>query len=508
VKRKEYDERERPDQKKKNLLVQKEFDEVFANNAYDDRDGESKGKDTDDDDDDDDDDKPVSEAKQKIIAEMKEHVIAILTSGTSDDIKKLKQLGQKLIDQNKSDKVFATDRQPPVTYIKKTGIKYRELLDIARSTVRTQEDAKKIRDAESALTSLKEQVREFMEDLKLPIDWTFPLPEARQDLSPQGASNTARPSQGSQPDRSSRPQGQGLSPQGASNTARPSQGSQPDRSSRPQGQEASPEPMDIDSEPTGVNVKWEAGQTTGGDAILGYRPIVKEFQEMGTQRYVKTESISHYVIEKKNQANPIELVGAGQIGEDAIKAFLALPEERKASLSLTNIAQGYRRRHGPSITEVIGYARSPDLTPAGRFPLSFFLIMFDGERRLVNRTALRNAKGAKYADDMIAAFLKKIGEPPEESKADRLALTAHNADHRRTVEEMRQQRPLGGRVAPNATISGASRSFPVTNMRSLQSPTNDYVTADMLEAVMKETMDGFLKQMTELMKNMQVAPAR
>jgi hypothetical protein len=205
--------------------------------------------------------------------------------------------------------VFADDRCPLMPFIKTTGKKYSDLIKITKGKKGAQEDAKKIRDAESALVRLQEQVKARMEESKLPLDWIFYLLEARQDLDPEGVSNTASPSQGSQPDRSS----------------------------LLQRQEAASDPMDIDSEPMDVNVKWEPGQTTRGEKILGYRPIVKRFQVRGTQQWVETESCSDYVIERKNQANPIELVGAGRIGEDAIKAFLALLEERKASLSLISV---------------------------------------------------------------------------------------------------------------------------------------------------------------------------
>jgi hypothetical protein len=284
-----------------------------------------------------------------------------------------------------------------------------------------------------------------MEELKLPLDWTFSLPRARQDLGPEGVSNTARPSQGSQPDHNS----------------------------QSQGQEAASDPMDIDPKPTDVNVKWKPGQTTLGEKILGYRPIVRQFQEKGTLRWVKTESCNDYVTEKKDQANPIELVGAGRIGEDAIQAFLALPEDRKDSLSLTSVDRKYTREHGSSIKEILGYARPPSLTPAGKLPLTFLLIKFNEEKRLINRTALRKAKGEKNAEAMIAAFLQRIKQPLEESKADRLAITAQNAESRRASAEMRNQgsvpRQLGGRTALNTPVSSASGSPSVTNMLSPQS---------------------------------------
>jgi hypothetical protein len=253
--------------------VQKEFDETFARNAYGEGDGQSKDDDTDDGDDDDD-DKPVSEAKKNIIAQMKPYVIAALESGESGPIRELKKLDKKLIDQNRLDKVFADDRRPPIIFIKTTGKEYSDLIKITEGKTGAQENAKKIRDAESALVRLKEQVKARMKESKLPLDWTFSLPVARQDLDPDGASNTTRPSHVSQPDRSS-----------------PSQ-----------RQEAASDPMDIDSEPTDVNVKWEPGQTTRGEKILGYRPIVKRFQVRGTQEWVEIESCSDYVIEKKGSS--------------------------------------------------------------------------------------------------------------------------------------------------------------------------------------------------------------
>jgi UDP-2,3-diacylglucosamine pyrophosphatase LpxH len=142
---------------------------------------------------------------------------------------------------------------------------------------------------------------------------------------------------------------------------------------------------------------------------------------------VKTESCSHYVIEKKNQDNPIELIRASQIGEDAIQAFLALLDNKKDSLSLTNVDQKYTRAHGDFITEILSFARLSSLTLARRLPMTFLLIKYDREKRLINRSALRKAKKEKHAEDIIAAFLQRIKQLLEELEADRLAITAQNA---------------------------------------------------------------------------------
>jgi hypothetical protein len=135
--------------------VQKEFNETFARNAYGKRDSQSKDNNTNgDDDDDDDDDKPISEAKKKIIARMKPFVIAALESGESNPIKELKKLNKELVNQNQLDSVFATDRCPPVEYIKSTGKKYSDLIKIAKGRAGAQEDVKKIQDTKSALVRL------------------------------------------------------------------------------------------------------------------------------------------------------------------------------------------------------------------------------------------------------------------------------------------------------------------------------------------------------------------
>jgi hypothetical protein len=138
--------------------------------------------------------------------------------------------------------------------------------------------------------------------------------------------------------------------------------------------------------------------------------------------------------------------------------------------------------------------------------------MFNEEKRLINGTSLRKAKGEKDTEAMIAAFLQRIKQPLEESKADRLAITAQNAESRRASAEMRNQgsvpRQLGGRTALNTPVSSASGSPSVTNMLSPQSSPNDYVTEDMLTEVIKNKMDDFMNQVTDLMKNMQVVPAQ
>jgi hypothetical protein len=109
---------------------------------------------------------------------------------------------------------------------------------------------------------------------------------------------------------------------------------------------------------------------------------------------------------------------------------------------------------------------------------------------------------------MVAAFLQNIGELPEESKADRLALTAQDADRRREIEERCQARRVGGRVALNTSVPSASRLLPVTNMRNLESSTNNFVTQHALKDALEDMTKSILEQLTDKMKDMQLVTAR
>jgi hypothetical protein len=177
-----------------------------------------------------------------------------------------------------------------------------------------------------------------------------------------------------------------------------------------------------------MDIVWEPGETTQGEKILAYRPKRGWAQEAGTGRMVPTETVDDFVIEKKGELNPIEIVNAVRVGRSAVKAYLELPEEQKNSI--TNIDREYDRTDKYFIGEHIkGFARKFSETISGNLPWGVALIDYDGEDRIVNRSALRKAVGLGPADDMINQFLIDAGEDQEDPKYIRLQMQIENTRH-------------------------------------------------------------------------------
>lgn len=433
--------------KKRGLLVQKEFDESFERRAYEE----------DSDDEPEDDDKPMSKEKRAIIDEMGPFVKKILNSCDKDAIAKLVELNQKMIDQNKSEGIFATNHCLPLEYFNKTGKERKRLMKTIQKPPQSDEDIKGIEEAENQLNVLHVELEKRMEDLELPKDWTFELPPERRAAprkdngkgqanrqASSGAKDAAREGEA--------PNAKGNGGASSSNRKRgmaKQQGFAPSAGgSGAKSQE--PDPMDVDD-------KWQPGETTQGEKILAYRPKRGWAQEKGTGRMVETETVNDFVIERKGEPNPIEIVTAARVGLRAVNAYLALPEEQKNCI--TNIDREYDRTDGPYILDIKGFARKFSETASGNLPWGVALIDYDGEDRIVNRSALRKALPS-LADDMINDFLVRAGEEPEEPKYVRLRMRLENTRNQLRLEEtLAKLRLETGQKIPRRAAQGILHDY-------------------------------------------------
>jgi hypothetical protein len=404
--------------------VQGEFDETFATNAY------QAGIESDYEEEDED-EPEMSEAKKEIIKEMTPHVRELLNAYQKNKgkvVKKLEDLDRRMVEQNQKENVFSGMHRLPMKFLTNKGAEYSKYKNTAAKPVNNEEDIKEIQGAERTLENIKVAIKERMSEEGLPLDWTVDLPK-RRDLSLPRAERRKDPSQGSQgPNNSRERQGPYQKPQ-ANNSFGSNYGTEPG-------------PMEVDPKPTR---EWQPGETKRGEKILGYRPIRRQFQEMGTKRWVVTETSNMFVIEKMGENNPIAVVTRDRVGEKAAEAYEALPDSERCSL--TNCASNYTRRDGSSITAILGYDREPQLTPSGNLPHTIFQVQYDEEKRLLNRSALCRAKGHKSACTMIEEFIDSIGDPPEESREDRLTVKALQVDSQINILRTRHTRQLTGRGA-------------------------------------------------------------
>jgi hypothetical protein len=121
---------------------------------------------------------------------------------------------------------------------------------------------------------------------------------------------------------------------------------------------------------------------------------------------------------------------------------MSLPEEQKSDIA--NIANNYSKIDGPYIRSVKGFARKSSSTSSGILPWGIVLVDYDGENRVINRTALRKAIGNQRAESEINNFLVQIGEDPEQSRSERLRLRLENTKSQLRLEE-KKERGLSGR---------------------------------------------------------------
>jgi hypothetical protein len=402
--------------------VQEKFDETFAKNAYE-AGGESDSED------DDEDEPEMSEKKKAIIKEMTPHIQEYLNASQKNNkrvVKKLKELDKKMAEQNQKENVFAGKHRLPMQFLNKKGAEGCQYKNTAAKLVKSENDIEEIQGAEKNLEAMKVEIKNRMSEEGLPLEWTIDLPPKRRDLSLPRAERRKGPSQGSQGSRER--QGPYQEPQ-ANNSFGSNYGTEPG-------------PMEVDPKPTH---EWQPGETMRGEKILGYRPIRRQFQEMGTKRWVVTETSNMFVIERMGEKNPIAVVTRDRVGEKAAEAYEALPDSERCSL--TNCASNYTRRDGSSITAILGYDREPQLTPSGNLPHTIFQVQYENEKRLLNRSALCKAKGHKSACTMIEEFIDSIGHPPEESKEDRLTVKALQVDSQINNLRTRHTRQLTGRGA-------------------------------------------------------------
>jgi curved DNA-binding protein CbpA len=451
-KRRQYD-KTRQSYKRRGLLVQKEFDEEFEKRAFE----ENPFSETEEEQP----DPPASKEKQAIIDKIELCVKAILNSPRDKTaIADLKQLNNDLMAQNNAEGAFTTSHMPPTEkYLQKIGKERERLVKIIQSDG----DIEERKNAWTELKELRMQLEDRLEDMEIPKTWAFDLPPHPSSTGKgKGPANYPPPGKGKGP-ANYPPPGKGKGPAnypphqpngGASSSNEKRSGDPPP----PAGTSGakSQDHMDYeytekggdgkqqDSAGSGgaktqytgrMDVNWKPGETTRGEKILAYRPIRSWAQVKGTGQTIETEKVNDFVIEQDGEPNPIEIVNGARVGQKAVNAYLALPEELKNSI--TNIDRKYNRTHGPHI-EVKGFARKFSENISGSLPWGVVLIDYDGEDRIINRSALRNACPGS-ADDMINEFLIEIGEEPEDPKYVRMRLRLENTRNQLRLRDTRDQ---------------------------------------------------------------------
>jgi hypothetical protein len=374
--------------------------------------------------------------------------------------------------QNNLEGAFPTSHLPPgEKYLQKIGKERERLVKIIQSDG----DIEERKNAWTELKELRMQLEDRLEDMELPKNWAFDLPlQPSSTGKGKGPANYPPPGKGKGP-ANYPPPGKGKGP---ANYPPPGKGKGPANHPPHQpngGASSSNEKRSGDSPPpagtsgaksqdtmdyeyteergdgkqqdsagsggtktqyTGrMDVVWKPGETTRGEKILAYRPIRSWAQEKGTGKPIETEKVNDFVIEQEGEPNPIEIVNGARVGQKAVNAYLALPEELKNSI--TNIDRKYNRTHGPHI-EVKGFARKISENISGSLPWGVVLIDYDGEDRIINRSALRNACPGS-ADDMINEFLIEIGEEPEDPKYVRMRLQLENTRNQLRLRDTRAQ---------------------------------------------------------------------
>jgi hypothetical protein len=350
------------------LLVQSDIGEVYTTGAY-----EPDGNDSDDSEYYE--QKPMSKGQEEIIESMGPWVKKYLESGDSAALTQLQKLDKKMIKLNQSEKSHPGDYNLPFRFFKETHESWKKHVDKATKAPLSEQDRSEIEKARQELKALQVRLRNKMEEQLLPLTWTF-------DTPPESHAQPEPRTEQSSPDTQSANQ-----PAGSNGTANASE----------RAPSVAPDAMDTSAD-------WKAGQTLSGREIVAYR---RDFHCLpGPNGNMVVEEMPIDFVVMTNDPNPIQIMDSAQVGQPAVNAYLALPEEQKNSI--TNIAGAYNRSHRSCIYKVKGYACKYAETGTGQVALGVALIDFRGEDRVVNLTALRNALGRSGADRMIRVFLENL----------------------------------------------------------------------------------------------------
>ncbi|KAA8621985.1 hypothetical protein PtrV1_06486 [Pyrenophora tritici-repentis] len=403
-----------------------------------------------------------------------------LDLGDKNAYKSLQELNGKMqklnIQENlgRVEEAHITDHNAPVVPIGKAGKKRREQLAILDSDQNRKAKENAIRE----LRLLQENFRDLLKNLELPPSWVYDVPvtiDAHEASQPSSVQNTTAPSTASQRPsaenrRTSNPSAatdrynnQSFDPMDTTgNSTAPSAASQ--RPSARNRQTSNPsaaagrstgrafDPMDTTDNSTAPSAasqrssaenrrtsnpsaaadrftdqslfdamdttpNWTPGETTRGEEIIAFRPVTMTGIMPSTGETGHIYSSIRFVIKSEGR-NPIEIVNEARVGLDAVKKYIHLPEEKKCNI--VRVDNFFDRRDDDRFGDILGVARDPYATKARNLPWTVVLIEYDGEPRLVNRTALRKAKKEGIADDLINEFLISVGEEPDTPKNLRL----------------------------------------------------------------------------------------
>lgn len=339
----------------------------------------------------------MSQEKQCLLGEMEPLVKKVLDCGDERAIEKLVNLNEKMIQTNVREGLFPVEHCVPVPHLIGANKKRRCLVEIVQNSLGSDEDLKQAEAARGELQTLQSKLREYMTELMLPPSWTFEIPHV----------DIHRPA--------------GLQPLSSANRDDVYSAGCPDT-----------QPSDA----MDTAHDWKPGETTKGEKILGYRPRTRTGRDVRTFSPTQIFDNVRFVIECDGDRNPIKIVEEDQVGSPAVAAYLALAEEQKCNIA--NVDRRYGRLDGFNFGSIKGIARDPNATG---FPLPWAVVWieYNGEPRLINRSALRNAMGQKRADRLINEFLISVEEEPDAPIEERRSI---QNDQRFLLPA---QYPLGGR---------------------------------------------------------------
>jgi hypothetical protein len=353
----------------------------------------------------------MSEAKERILHAMGPLVKKILESGDKRAYKDLDRLDKDMRELNRKENEDRRDQQarpvpiedhtPPLVPLKRLGEQRRKQLEILNNPA---QDAKAKEDARDEHRREQQKFRGTLENLGLPLNWALDL------------ADTTAPSAASQ--RS----GAGNRQTGNAQTAA---GRSADQSS---------------SDAMDTSYPWTAGQTKKGKKILAYSP------RMATGRSLTTGQpgqicISTTFVVQVEEANPIKILNEFEVGYEAAEAYIGLPKDQKCNI--TGIQKQYTRMDGFANIIIKGVAHNPYEITYQKLPTGVLLIEYNGENRVINRQALRNAKGTKHADYLIDNFLESVHVDPKTLKK---GLALEQANNSMLLEQHRSREPNDAHV--------------------------------------------------------------
>lgn len=132
------------------------------------------------------------------------------------------------------------------------------------------------------------------------------------------------------------------------------------------------------------------GLTKRMERILAYRLITRTIIEKGSGQVVETKIVNDFVIEMLEEPNLIIIIDAVRVGLKEVKAYLALVDNER--YSVTNNVNRYSLADRERLRRIKGVARK-ELNSFSRFrPQTVILIKYDGENRVMNQSALQKIK--------------------------------------------------------------------------------------------------------------------